>query len=85
MACRRAEADAGGVVEAYKRETRSLVVRFIRDQLTFEACIYSLDAALVRFIARMRPEQLAELRAEMLANNEQVMEEMARRGQSQTD
>ena len=72
-------------MEAYKRETNSVVSRFVIDQITFEACIYSLDAALVRFIARMKPKQLNELRAVMLANNAQVMEEMARRGQKTDD
>jgi hypothetical protein len=67
-------------VESYTRETKSLVGRFIGNQITFEACIYSLDAALVRFIARMKPKQLVELRAVMLSNNERVMEEMGRRG-----
>jgi len=67
-------------VEAYRQQTKSLVERFTKNQLPFDACIYSLDAALVRFIARMKPRQLAELRAVMLANNERVMEEMARRG-----
>ncbi len=68
-------------VEVYRRETKSLVERFIKNQLTFDACIYSLDAALVRLIPRMKSKQLNELRTVMLANNERVMEEMARRGQ----
>jgi hypothetical protein len=38
-----------------------------------------LDAALVRFIPRMKPEQLDELRVVMLENNEQVMKEMENR------
>jgi hypothetical protein len=68
-------------MEAYGRETNSIVQRFLHNQLPFDACIYSLDAALVRFIARMKPEQLDELRAVMLANNERVMDEMTRRGE----
>ena len=69
-------------MEVYKSETKSLVARFLVNEISFEACIYSLDAALLRFIARMKPEQLPELRAVMLANNALVMEEMARRGQT---
>ena len=67
-------------MELYTRQTKALVNRFIKKQITFDACIYSLDAALVRFIARMKPDQLEGLRAVMLANNEAVMAEMARRG-----
>jgi hypothetical protein len=67
-------------VDAYRRETKSLVTRFVKNQLPFESCIYSLDAALLRLISRMRPKQLNELRSVMLGNNELVMEEMARRG-----
>ena len=70
-------------MEVYKRETKSLVERFTKNRLTFDACIYSLDACLVRFIARMKPEQLPELRAVMLANNSRVMEEMVLRGSKQ--
>lgn len=67
-------------MEAYKQETKSVVARFILNQVTFERCIYSLDAALTRFIPRMKPEQLDELRTIMLSNNERVMKEIDRRG-----
>jgi hypothetical protein len=70
-------------MEVYRRENREVVRRFLDNQLTFESCIYSLDAALARFIPRMEPEQLRELRIEMLANNEVVMNEMARRGREE--
>jgi hypothetical protein len=70
-------------MEAYRRETREVVRRFLDNQLTFESCIYSLDAALARFIPRMEPEQLRDLRIEMLANNEVVMNEMERRGREE--
>jgi len=70
-------------MEIYRLETREVVRRFVDNQLTFEGCIYSLDAALARFIPRMEPEQLHDLRIEMLANNEVVMNEMARRGREE--
>jgi hypothetical protein len=73
------------VVEVYRRETREVVRRFLDNQLTFDACIYSLDAALAEFVPRMEPDQLRELRIEMLANNEVVMKEMARRSQKTAD
>jgi hypothetical protein len=44
-----------------------------------DGCIASRHAALAALIPNLKPEQLDELRTVMLANNEQVMEEMARR------
>ena len=66
-------------MEVYRRETREVVRRFLDNQLCFADCISALDAALARFIPRMESKQLGELRIEMLANNEVVMNEMARR------
>ena len=56
-----------------------MIRRFLRHQFSFYTCISRLDAALVRFIPRMKPEQLDELRVVMLENNEQVMKEMENR------
>ncbi len=66
-------------MKVYKRETREIIRRFLIHQISFTSCISRLDAALVRFIPRMHPEDLDELRAAMLANNERVMEEMEKR------
>jgi len=68
-------------VEVYKRETREVVRRFLIHQLSFPGCIAALDAALAGVLPRLLPEQLDEVRAVMLVNNNQVMEEMARRSQ----
>jgi len=68
------------VVKTYKSETHAVVRRFITDQLSFERCIYSLDGSLARFMLRMKSDQLEELRAVMLDNNEQVMTELSKRG-----
>ena len=67
-------------MEVYKRETRETIRRFLLRQLSFPNCIAALDAALARVLPRLEPEQLDELRAVMLANNETVMKEMERRG-----
>jgi hypothetical protein len=67
-------------VKAYKRETRSLVARFKLHRMSFPKCISALDAALARFIPRMKPDDIDELRAVMLANNEAVMKEVGERG-----
>jgi len=67
-------------VEVYRRETREIVRRFLSRQLSFPNAISALDAALAGLIPRLNPEQLDELRAIMLANNEIVMEEMQKRG-----
>jgi hypothetical protein len=67
-------------VEVYKRETREVIDRFLRHELSFPDCIAALDAALAELIPRLTSEQLAPLRALMFANNEIVMKEMERRG-----
>ena len=69
-------------MKAYKSETKQVVNRFLRRQLSFPKCIAALDAALAKLIPRLRPEDLDALRAVMLANNERVMKEMERRGSS---
>lgn len=66
-------------MEVFMTETQDVVRRFRHHQLTFETCISRLDAALARFIPRMRPEDLPQLRTVMLANNDAVMTEMAQR------
>ena len=66
-------------MEVYERETKEVILRFLSRKLTFPACIAALDASLSRLIQEMRPAQLYLLRDLMLANNESVMNEMARR------
>jgi hypothetical protein len=67
-------------VEAYRRETRSIIDFFQRGILTFPACISALDDAFAQLMPRLVGVQVAPLRALMLANNEAVMKEMERRG-----
>lgn len=64
----------------YRRETRAIVRRFLDSRLSFPDCISALDAALARLVPRLKGEDIAALRIEMLANNEVVMKEMERRG-----
>jgi hypothetical protein len=66
-------------VEVYKRESRDVIRRFLLRQLSFPNCIAALDAALAGVLSRLKPEQLDEVRAVVLANNATVMEDMARR------
>jgi len=66
-------------MEVYKAETRRVIRRFLSHRLGFANTIAGLDAALARVIPRLKPGQLDELRAIMLANNEMVMAEMHRR------
>ena len=70
----------GGVVQVYKNETRKIIRRFLAHRLSFPECIAALDAALAELTPRLTGGQLPELRALMLANNEEVMKEMERRG-----
>lgn len=72
-------------VEVYKNETREVVRRFISHQISFPMCVAALDAALAGVIPKLQPEQLDELRAVMLANNEEVMDEMARRARGEAN
>jgi hypothetical protein len=67
-------------VEVYKNKTRGIIRRFLNRRISFPECIAALDRAYVELSKELTGEQLAELRALMLANNEQVMKEMERRG-----
>ncbi len=69
-------------MEVYKRETRKLVQRFLKDQITFTECIHALDASLADLVSstRFKGEDLPELRLIIMANNETVMKELERRG-----
>ena len=67
-------------MEVYKSETREVIRRFLLRQLSFPNCIAALDAALAGLVPRLTAEQIAPLRAIILANNETVMKEMERRG-----
>ena len=67
-------------MDSYRRETRRIIDRFLDHRLSFPECIAALDAALAEFMSRFNPDQLADVRALMLANNEIVMKEMERRG-----
>jgi len=67
-------------MEIYDHETRAIIERFLRHEISFPECIAALDAALAELIPRLTSEQLAPLRALMLANNDIVMKEMERRG-----
>jgi hypothetical protein len=72
-------------MEAYRKETRKVIRRFLRYEISFPQCIAALDAALADFIPRVAGKQLPELRAFMLSNNETVMGELERRGPSRLD
>ena len=66
-------------VEVYRRETREVIRRFLIHQLSFPNGIAALAAALAGILPKLKPDQLDQVRAVMLANNETVMEEMAKR------
>ena len=65
-------------MEVYKRETEEIIRRFLKRQLSFPDCVAALDAALAGLLP-LEPSQYDEVRAVMLANNDIVMDEMARR------
>jgi hypothetical protein len=59
-------------VDVYEQETREIMRRFLAGDLSFPDCIAALDAALAGLIPELKPAELHELRALMLANKEQV-------------
>jgi CRP/FNR family cyclic AMP-dependent transcriptional regulator len=67
-------------MEVYKSETREVIKRFLSHRLSFQDCMGALDAALADLTPRLTGDEIAELRALMLQNNELVMKEMERRG-----
>ena len=67
-------------MEVYERETAKVIRRFLPRRISFPECIAALDAALAGLIPRLTGKQIPQLRIVMLANNEIVMKEMARRG-----
>jgi hypothetical protein len=69
-------------MEAYRKQTQKIVKSFLAREITFPECVAALDHALARFIRKkMLAEELPNLRAVMMANNETLMQEMERREQ----
>jgi hypothetical protein len=66
-------------MELYRKQTKKTLKRFLEREITFPECIAALDHALARRIQTIRAEDLPNLRAFMLANNETVMKEMEKR------
>jgi len=66
-------------MEVYKNETGEVLNRFLHHRISFPHCIAALDAALAGLVPSLTAEQIAPLRAIMLANNAIVMEEMQKR------
>jgi hypothetical protein len=66
-------------MEVYKAETAELIRRFLSHRLSYADCIAALDAALAGVMPRLKPGELNNLRALVLANNEIVRKEMDRR------
>ena len=67
-------------MNTYRRHTRKVINPFLEQKLSFSDCIAALEAALADLMSRLNPEDLADVRVLMLANNEIVMKEMERRG-----
>jgi hypothetical protein len=74
---------ASTAVEVYKREAQEIVGRFLSHQLSFPDCIVALHTALAHLLPTLEREQFNEVRVVMLANNDTVMHEMARRSAKQ--
>ena len=66
-------------MEIYRKQTQKIIKSFLDREIAFPECIAALDHALARRIQTLLPEELLNLRAVMLANNETVMKEMEKR------
>ena len=66
-------------MEVYKKETDEIIRRFVSGRISHAKCIVALDAAVSGVIQHLKPEELAELRALILANSEIVAKEVKRR------
>jgi len=67
-------------MKLFKRRTKAILTRFLHDGLSFPSCIAALDAAFADLARGLKSEEIPELRALTLANNEIVMKEMELRG-----
>lgn len=66
-------------MEIYRKQTQKTIKSFLDREIAFPECIAALDHTLARRIQTLLPEELLNLRAVMLANNETVMKEMEKR------
>jgi len=66
-------------LEVFKRETHDIVGRFLSHQLSFPDCVTALHSALAQLLPTLERDQFDEVRVILLANNDVVMDEMARR------
>lgn len=66
-------------MEAYKSGARRVITRFLNQHLNFPDCVAALDVLAANLPSELTGEQLANLRALMLENNNIVMKEMQRR------
>jgi hypothetical protein len=66
-------------MEVYRKQTRKIVESFLGRKIAFPECISALNHALAARIQTLLPEELLNLRAVLLTNNETVMKEMEKR------
>jgi len=50
-------------MEVYRSETAEIIRRFVNGQISHAECIATLDAALSGIVSRLKPEELAQIRA----------------------
>lgn len=67
------------VMKAYERRTRRVIELFLTQSISFTECIAALDSEFGRIITKVTGQELLAVTALTLANNETVMNEMARR------
>jgi hypothetical protein len=66
-------------MEVFKNETDEIIRRFVAGKISHHECVAALDAAVSGLVPCLKPEELTELRAIMLANSETLAREVQRR------
>ncbi len=68
----------------YKLETNRAISDFIFEEITFPECLTRLEDALTKLLREVSVEDLSSVRDLMIANNEILLTEMAKRERQRT-
>ena len=67
------------LVQTYRRPTQEVIGLFLNHSIGFPECIAALDSEFSQIITKVTGQELLTFTALALANNETVMNEMAKR------
>jgi len=66
-------------MEVFKTESAEIIRRFASGKISHAECLAALDAAVLGIVTPLKPEEVAQIRAIMLTNNEILAKEARRR------